>query len=104
MLSKEKFIEYLTAITKYNEEVDKWINFFNTDIFASPLFIKASDLADIVVSYLSDKNENIKDLINWWLYEDVDKVLHYKDKEISVKTIDELYNYINKNHYDNKRN
>lgn len=27
MLSKEKFIEYLTAITKYNEEVDKWINF-----------------------------------------------------------------------------
>ena len=95
MLSKEKFIEYLTAITKYNEEVDKWINFFNTDIFASPLFIKASDLADIVVSYLSDKNENIKDLINWWLYEDVDKLLFLPNNiTIDVETPDKLYDYI----------
>ena len=95
MLSKEKFIEYLTAITKYNEEVDKWINFFNTDIFESPLFIKASDLADIVVSYLSDKNENIKDLINWWLYEDVDKLLFLPNNiTIDVETPDKLYDYI----------
>lgn len=95
MLSKEKFIEYLTAITKYNEEVDKWIDFFKIDIFESPLFIKASDLADIVVSYLSDKNENIKDLINWWLYEDVDKLLFLPNNTtIDVETPDKLYDYI----------
>ena len=104
MLSKEKFIEYLTAITKYNEEADKLSDFFEANLFESPLFTKATNLTNIVISYLSDVNEYVEDLINWWLYEDVDKVLHYKDKEISVKTIDELYNYINENYYDNKGN
>ena len=95
MLNKEKFIEYLTAITKYNEEVDRWIDFFKTDIFESQLFIKATDLADIVVNYLSDGNEYIKDLINWWLYEDVNKLLFLPNNTtIDVETPDKLYNYI----------
>ena len=95
MLSKEKFIEYLTVITKYNEEADKWIDFFKADIFESPLFIKASDLADIVVSYLSDNNADIEDLISWWLYEDVDKLIFLPDgTTIDVETSDKLYDYI----------
>lgn len=95
MLSKEKFIEYLTTIIKYNEEVDKWIDFFKTDIFESPLFQRSFDLIDIVIKYLSDNNADIEDLISWWLYEDVDKLIFLPDDTtIDVKTPDKLYDYI----------
>lgn len=95
MLSKEKFIEYLTAITKYNEEADKLSDFFEANLFESPLFTKATNLTNIVISYLSDVNEYIEDLINWWLYEDVDKLIFLSDgTTIDVKTPDKLYDYI----------
>lgn len=95
MLSKEKFIEYLTTITKYNEEADKWIDFFKTDIFESPLFQRSFDLIDIVIKYLSDNNTDIEDLISWWLYEDVDKLIFLSDgTTIDVGTPDKLYDYI----------
>ena len=36
------------------------------------------------------------DDIDWWLYEDVDKIYYLNDdKEISVDTAEELYNYYN---------
>lgn len=95
MLSKEKFIEYLTAITKYNEEADKLSDFFEANLFESPLFTKATNLTNIVISYLSDVNEYIEDLINWWLYEDVDKLIFLPDgTTIDVETPDKLYDYI----------
>ena len=34
------------------------------------------------------------DFLSWWLYEDVDKVIYDDDKKISVKTLEELYNFI----------
>lgn len=95
MLSKEKFIEYLTAIIKYNEEADKWEDFLRIDIFESSLFQRSFDLIDIVIKYLSDNNTDIEDLISWWLYEDVDKLIFLQDgTTIDVKTPDKLYNYI----------
>lgn len=95
MLSKEKFIEYLTTIVNYNKEADKWDDFFKVDMFESPLFTKATDLTNIVIDSLSDKSEEIKDLISWWLYEDVEKLIFLPDgTTIDVETPDKLYDYI----------
>ena len=50
------------------------------------------------LSVLIDKiTEGYNDILAWWLYEDVDKVIYDKDKEISVRTLEELYDYIIKN-------
>ena len=95
MLSKEKFIQYLNSIKDFDHEVDKWEDFLKIDIFESPLFRRSFDLVDIVVKYLSDNNANIEDLINWWLYEDVDKLIFLPDgTTIDVETPDKLYDYI----------
>lgn len=103
-MQKEQFKKCITYILDYNKELDKWCDTLCSTLFEAPIFSKAGYLIDIVIDYLGQSNEELIDLISWWLYEDVDKVLYYKDKEISVRTIDELYNYINENYYDNKGN
>ena len=104
MLNKEKFVEYIKYIISYNKELDKWVDILGYNVFESKLCTEAFNISDSLVRLISDNNEEVIDLINWWLYEDVEKVLRYKDKEISVRTIDELYDYINENYYDNKGN
>ena len=95
MLSKEKFIQYLNSIKNLDHEVDKWEDFLKIDIFESPLFQRSFDLIDIVIKYLSDNNTDIEDLISWWLYEDVDKLIFLPDgTTIDVETSDKLYDYI----------
>ena len=95
MLSKEKFIQYLNSIKNLDHEVDKWEDFLKIDIFESPLFQRSFDLIDIVIKYLSDNNTDIEDLISWWLYEDVDKLIFLPDGiTIDVETPDKLYDYI----------
>ena len=103
-MQKEIFKDCLHHIIEYNKALDLWCQLLSSDIFTSPVFVHAGFIADKLVDFLGQGDEEVIDLINWWLYEDVDKVLHYKDKEISVKTIDALYNYINENYYDNKGN
>lgn len=103
-MQKEQFKKYITYILDYHKELDKWCDTLGSTLFDAPIFHKVGYLADAVIDYLGQGNEELTDLISWWLYEDVDKVLYYKDKEISVKTIDELYNYIKENYYDNKGN
>lgn len=95
MLSKEKFIEYLTVIKDFDEEVDSWTDFLKIDVFETPLFQKSFNLVDIVIKYLSDNNDAIEDLISWWLYEDVEKLIFLPDGTIiDVETPDKLYDYI----------
>ena len=95
MLSKEKFIQYLNSIKNLDNEVDKWEDFLRIDIFESPLFQRSFDLIDIVIKYLSDNNTDIEDLISWWLYEDVDKLIFLPDgTTIDIETPDKLYDYI----------
>lgn len=56
-------------------------------------------IGDYLVNELVDtlnESMNIEDkgLLSWWLYEDVDKVIYVDKKEISVRTLEELYDYL----------
>ena len=103
-MQKETFKDCWNHIIEYNRALNLWCKFLSPEIFESPVFVHAGLMVDKLVDFLGQGNEEAIDLINWWLYEDVEKVLRYKDKEISVRTIDELYDYINENYYDNKGN
>lgn len=103
-MQRERFKKYIKHILKYHKELDNWCDTLGSDLFTCPIFLQTGYIIDGLVNCIGLNNDELVDLINWWLYEDVDKVLYYKDKEISVKTIDELYDYINENYYDNKGN
>lgn len=104
MLNKEKFIEYIKYIISYNKELDKWVNILGYNVFESRLCTEAFNISDSLVRLISDNNEEVIDLINWWLYEDVEKVLFNKGEEIEVNTLDKLYDFIKETYYDNKGN
>ena len=40
--------------------------------------------------------EEGEDIISWWLYEDVEKVLEENGKTVELHTIEQLYNYVEK--------
>ena len=103
MLSKEKFKEYINYII-YNKELDKWIDILGYNVFESKLCMDVFYISDSLIRLISDNNEEIIDLINWYLYEDVEKVLFDNGGEIEVDTLDKLYSFINKTYYDNKGN
>ena len=55
-------------------------------------FDVVAELVKLLEKIFDDKDENI----SWWLYEDVDKVFFYKDKDydIDVRTPESLYYYL----------
>ena len=80
-------------------------NFHSEQDTLSVLISKLSDgysvatmgnyLVDSLIDMIEDDLGILKDdWLTWWLYEDVDKVIYDGDKEISVKTLEELYDYI----------
>jgi hypothetical protein len=59
-------------------------------------------IGDYIVSEMIrmiEEDLGFEDMLDWWLFENVDKVIYEHDpdgneKEISVRTLDELYDYI----------
>ena len=95
-MTKEQFIKRMNLIQNFQSEQQT----------LSVLIDKITDGYSIVTigDYLVDEIINMieedlgyNDILAWWLYEDVDKVIYDKDKEISVRTLEELYDYIIKN-------
>ena len=94
-MTKELFIKRMQLIQ----------NFFSEQETLGALIRKLTDghsvvtIGDyLVAEILTMINESldIKDdaLLSWWLWENAEKIIYDGDREISVKTLDELYDYI----------
>ena len=94
-MTKEQFIKRMSLIQNFHSEQKT----------LSVLIKKITDgypvvtIGDYIINELLDMIEEDlhikdKDLLSWWLYEDVDKVIYDNEKEISVRTLEELYDYI----------
>lgn len=95
-MTKEQFIKRMNLIQNFQSEQQT----------LSVLIDKITDGYSIVTigDYLVDEIINMieedlgyNDILAWWLYEDVDKVIYDNEKEISVRTLEELYDYMIKN-------
>ena len=97
MLPKEKFTKRIKVMQDYFKEINSIQQIINkiTDGYASVVIGEevVCELIDSIVDDLELTNDG-DDILRWWLYEDVDKVIYYKDKEISVRTAEELYDYL----------
>lgn len=84
---------YKGSIDWMTEMADNYI-----DIFDSPL----SSTADVIFdTWLNDHfTEEGVELVYWWIFEDVDKLLYDdKDNSINVEDIEEFVKYLQENNY-----
>lgn len=95
-MTKEHFLKRVNLIQNFHSEQET----------LSVLIGKITDGHNVVTigNYLVSEMINMieedlgyRDILGWWLYEDVDKVIYDGDKEISVRTLEELYDYITNN-------
>lgn len=100
-MNKEQFIKLMSLIQNFQSEQETLGVLIKKLTNEYPIVIMGDNLVDGILSVLSDifKLED-KDLLYWHLYEDVDKVIYegeYGEKGISVRTLEELYDYITMN-------
>ncbi len=95
MITKEIFIKQIELINKYNEFVDKLddlnINIINSDLYE----ITSSIFDNFIISYF---NNDGQDLIFWWIYESVPKIIYestiFGEEEINVEDINDFWSYL----------
>jgi hypothetical protein len=97
MMTKEQFIKRMSLIQNFHSQqntVSKLITAISDGFAVVDIGdYLVSEILDIIIEDLQIKD---KDLLGWWLYDTNDKVIYYKDndKEISVRTLEELYDYL----------
>lgn len=100
MMTKEQFIKRMSLIQNFHSEwetlqilIDKITDGYSVVTVGDYLVTEIIDMIEEDIGY--------KNILDWWLYEDVDKVIYEdeEEKEYSVRTLEELYDYMvaNKN-------
>jgi len=94
-MNKEQFTKRMRLIQNFHSEQDTLRILINKITDGHLVVDFGNYLVDEIVDMINESmGITDKDLIEWWLYEHTDKVIYYEDKEISVRTIEELYDYI----------
>lgn len=94
-ITKEQFTKSMSQIQNLHSQqdtlnilIDKLTNgFWVVDIGSCV----AEELIDMININLELEDTN---LLDWWLYEDVEKIIYVDDKPIKVETLNELWDYI----------
>lgn len=95
MMTKEQFIKRMSLIQNFHSEQETLSALINKLIDGYSVVTMGNYLVDNLVDMIEDDLGVLKDdWISWWLYEDVEKIIYDGDKEISVRTLGELYDYI----------
>ena len=96
MITAYKFVEYLKS---YQKGIDFLRNMDDAglDLYETPLTASADALFQAWLEQIL--NEEGQDLVYWWLFEDVDKVITDNDNEINVEDIEEFTKYLLDNGY-----
>jgi hypothetical protein len=101
MMTKEQFVNRINLIKKFYKERDALKKLINklTDGYSIVTF--GDELVYEIIETINEdmKINNNDDLIDWWLCEEVEKVICEIDdddneKEMEVKTPEQLYDYI----------
>ena len=94
-MTKEQFIKRMSLIQNFRSEQDTLSVLINKISDGYPIVTIGDYLVNELIDTISeDIHIEDKDLLSWWLYEDVEKVLYDNETEISVRTLGELYDYI----------
>lgn len=107
MINKEQFIKFITNYQEFYEGIDRFEQAITGKRFTCNLL--ETDWGDAVGKMLDSFLESHfttdgTDLITWWLFEDVDKIIYQKvdpdlfngeeEVEYNVENIEDLWKYI----------
>lgn len=100
MMAKEQFIKRMQLIQNFHSEQETLSVFIDKITDGYPVVTIGDYLVDEIINMITEdlKINKEDNWLNWWLYEDVDKVV-YEEKdgkkiEISVRTLGELYDFL----------
>ena len=92
MISKEKFTEIIENDRTYHDIIDR-IEKYGILFYESEPHKCYYNLFDFILEQYF--NEDGIDLIYWWLYEDVDKIITSEDgSKIELNSARDLYDYL----------
>lgn len=96
MITKELFIEQIKLAKEYDKYLDSIDNNLKIDLFETPLHEIPMKMFDIFIeSHFTDEGQ---DLIYWWMWEDVPKVLYFDtifgESKIDLENIEDLWRYL----------
>lgn len=97
-ITLELFKEVIDTIKKTDEKQQQLTKAIESTLCTnSYCFVNiCSEVSYMLIKLLTEcMNIADKDLISWWLYEDVNKVIWLKDgTEFNVESVEDLYRYI----------
>lgn len=97
MITKEQFIKRMSLIQNFHSEqetlsvlIEKVIDGYAVVTMGDYL---VAEMRTMIQESMGLEDNN--DILDWWLYEDVDKVIYENDgTETSIRTLEELYVYL----------
>lgn len=94
-MTREQFKKCIREVESVSELSDKLAELGIETIDCKEIFYAGEIFFAWLKSCFGDEGE---DLVSWWLYEDVDKIIYEPDgTEINIENIDDLYSYLEKN-------
>ena len=96
-MDKNLFVNGLNTYIKSIEFLEA-LDDIGLNLYESPLSTSNDSLFDIWINTFVTQDGS--DLIYWWLFEDVDKVI-YKDNKVvaTLETVEDLFDYMLSNNY-----
>lgn len=96
-MKKDQFIKRIQLIQNFHSEQETLNLLIDKLVDGFPVVDMGNYLVNEILEMINETMEiKDKNLLSWWLYEDVEKVMYDGDREISVRSIEELYDYIKK--------
>ena len=109
IVTKEQFKEIINLHKTFNDELDKISETLFGNSYSSLIECKFAESANIMFDKFIEilLTEEGEDLLYWWIYEDVDKIIYYKtpdtlfekgkEESRSVESFDNLWDYMIEN-------
>jgi hypothetical protein len=101
-MKKENFVKEIELMKAFNDKVDLLSDNLNINIIESDFYSIPAQLFDNFIESVC--TEDGAELVFWWMYEDVEKVIYESDEssekvEYHLDTVDDLFNYMCQNNY-----
>lgn len=94
-MTKEQFVKRIALIQNFHSQQQTLSAIMNKICDGFPV-VTIGDY--LIVELIDTINEALrivnKNLLEWWLYEDSEKIIYVDDKPIPVRTVGELWDYL----------
>ena len=95
MITLEKFKEIIETVKKFDEDNDKLSKILCTETtgFVDYHFKITNTICELLNEVFENEDP---DLIDWWQWEDVPKIITWNDKQYNVESVEDLYYWLTK--------